>query len=164
MVNYSNGKIYKIEPICDFDEGDIYIGSTTKAYLCQRLDEHRSKYKNNNFQCRSSNLFLKYGLSNCKIILLELVNANSKDELHVREAFYISNNKCINKVIPGRTPEQYRIDNKESKKLKSQEYYNKNKEVKRANRNAYYELNKVQINEKLKAKNEKRKELKNIKL
>ena len=33
MVNYSNGKIYKIEPIIDHDEGDIYIGSTTKKYL-----------------------------------------------------------------------------------------------------------------------------------
>ena len=32
MVNYNNGKIYKIEPIVDHDEGDIYFGSTTKQY------------------------------------------------------------------------------------------------------------------------------------
>ena len=25
MINYNNGKIYKIEPVCDHDEGDIYI-------------------------------------------------------------------------------------------------------------------------------------------
>jgi len=27
MVNYNNGKIYKIEPICDHEENEIYIGS-----------------------------------------------------------------------------------------------------------------------------------------
>ena len=45
MKNYNNSKIYKIEPICDHDEWDIYIGSTTKQYLCQRMDEHRCSYK-----------------------------------------------------------------------------------------------------------------------
>ena len=45
MVNYSNGKIYKIEPICEHNEDDIYIGSTTKQYLSQRMDKHRSDYK-----------------------------------------------------------------------------------------------------------------------
>ena len=45
MVNYSNGKIYKIEPKCDHEEGEIYIGSTTKQYLSQRMQHHRSDYK-----------------------------------------------------------------------------------------------------------------------
>ena len=41
MVNYSNGKIYKIES----DLGDlIYIGSTTKYYLSQRMERHRFDY------------------------------------------------------------------------------------------------------------------------
>ena len=44
MVNYNNGKIYKIEPL-NAEEGDIYIGSTTKKYLSQRIDYHRSNYK-----------------------------------------------------------------------------------------------------------------------
>ena len=43
--DYSKGKIYKIEPICDHDEGDIYIGSTTKEYLSQRMTLHRNDYK-----------------------------------------------------------------------------------------------------------------------
>ena len=29
MVNYSFGKIYKIEPITGGEEGDVYVGSTT---------------------------------------------------------------------------------------------------------------------------------------
>ncbi len=42
MVNYENGKIYKIESHL----GDkLYIGSTTKQYLSQRMDKHRTDYK-----------------------------------------------------------------------------------------------------------------------
>ena len=45
MVNYNNGKIYKIVPICEgADEGDVYIGSTTKEYLSQRMVQHRADY------------------------------------------------------------------------------------------------------------------------
>ena len=36
MVDYSKGKIYCIEPISEHDEGEIYIGSTTKHYLSDR--------------------------------------------------------------------------------------------------------------------------------
>ena len=42
MVNYKNGKIYKIE--CGIT-GMVYIGSTTKETVAQRLSEHVSKYK-----------------------------------------------------------------------------------------------------------------------
>ena len=101
MVNYSNGKIYKIEPICDHDEGDIYIGSTTKLYLCQRMDEHRSKYKqwkNNKFhKIQVFEIFDKFGVSNCQIVLIETVNTESKDELLAREKHYIKSVKCVNK-------------------------------------------------------------------
>jgi hypothetical protein len=86
MVNYSNCKIYKIEPICEHDEGDIYIGSTTKDYLSKRMVAHRSLYKRckNSKEinyCSSYKLFDKYGIENCNIYLLENVSANSKDEL-----------------------------------------------------------------------------------
>ena len=42
---YNNSKIYKIEPVCDYDEGDIYIGSTTQKYLSNRMQQHRKDYK-----------------------------------------------------------------------------------------------------------------------
>ena len=45
MVNYQNSKIYQITPIVDHEEHEIYIGSTTKTYLSQRMDKHRSDYK-----------------------------------------------------------------------------------------------------------------------
>ena len=42
MVNYKNGKIYKI---IDLTNDNFYIGSTTKKYLSQRLEKHRTNYK-----------------------------------------------------------------------------------------------------------------------
>ena len=54
MTNYNNGKIYKLEPICEYEEGNIYIGSTTKEYLCQRLATHKRDYK----QWKKKSLFL----------------------------------------------------------------------------------------------------------
>ena len=117
-INYKNGKIYKIEPICDHDEGDVYIGSTTKEYLSQRMTAHRSGYNcfkrgTRKHKLMSYDLFEKYGVSNCDIILLELVEANSKDELHKREAHYIRTMKCVNRFIPLRTEREYKQEHKE---------------------------------------------------
>jgi ribosome-interacting GTPase 1 len=117
MVNYNNGKIYKIESI-NVEDSDIYIGSTTKKLLSMRMSHHRStykKYKISGFKSITSyKIFNKYGLDNCIITLLENVNAKSKDELFTREAYYIRTLKCVNKVIPNRTQKQYRDDNKEN--------------------------------------------------
>ena len=41
MVNYKNGKIYKIQ--C-FVTNKIYIGSTSQFYLSQRLKDHVEDY------------------------------------------------------------------------------------------------------------------------
>ena len=136
MVNYSNGKVYKIQPICEYDEGDIYIGSTTKQYLSQRMDNHRREYKRwlrGTRACtKSYDLFEKYGIENCEIILLEQVNAKSKDELIARESYYIRNLKCVNKYIPDRTKseygKEYRQNNREKIDKYKKEYYQNNQE------------------------------------
>ena len=44
-MKYSQGKVYKIEPIVEHEEGDIYIGSTCCKYLSQRMKTHRGNYK-----------------------------------------------------------------------------------------------------------------------
>jgi hypothetical protein len=128
-INYKNGKIYKIEPICEHDEGDVYIGSTTKQYLSQRMTAHRKDYKRYKEgkpvgKFMSFNLFDKYGVDNCNIILIVSVEANSKDELLSREAHYIKTVKCVNKNIPMRKEKEYYVDNKE----KIQQYRHDNKE------------------------------------
>jgi len=153
MVNYNNGKIYKIEPICEHDEGDIYIGSTTKQYLSQRMDKHRSDYKRwlsgkcNNIM--SFNLFEKYNINNCQIVLLESVHANTKDELTSREAFYIRTRKCVNKYIPNRTKPEYDKtyygSNKEFITGRNKHYREQNKEHIAKHNKQYYEENKDKI-------------------
>lgn len=115
MTNYSNGKIYKIEPIVEHDEGDIYIGSTTKKYLSQRIDTHRQDYKrfkNNKKKnnCSLYQLFDKYGVENCDITLIEYIDACSKDELLSHEKKHIKNMKCINTKISFENPTNHEIE------------------------------------------------------
>ena len=153
MVNYNNGKIYKIEPNCEHEEEEIYIGSTTKEYLSQRMEKHRSNYKYwKEGKYRKTNsfiLFEKYGVENCNIILLEYINAQSKDELTAKEAEYIKNYKCINKFIPFRTNEERKDKIKEyyeNNKDKFKEYYQDNKDKIQKIKKIYYENNKDKIN------------------
>ncbi len=151
MTKYNNSKIYKIEPLCDHDEYDIYIGSTTRNYLSERMTHHRYDYKKwKDGQTRKStlyDLFDKFGLENCKMILLENVNCDSLDQLHAKEAEYIKSNKCINKVIPGRTIKEYCNDNKEIITEKRKIYVSKNKDAIQEKQKIYRENNIERIKE-----------------
>jgi hypothetical protein len=160
MVNYNNGKVYMIQPIMEHDEHEIYIGSTTKKYLSQRMEKHRSGYKcwknGKGKKVMCFDIFDKYGIENCQILLIENVHANSKDELISREGYYIRNMKCINKNIAGRTEKEYRKeyykDNKDKAKLYIFEYRKNNKEIIKKHTHKYYVNNKEKINEKRKQK------------
>lgn len=155
MPDYSQGKIYKIQPIVDHEENEIYIGSTTVQYLCIRMGQHKRGYNSwktsTGFKTSSYDLFDKYGIENCIIILLEEVNANSKDELKARERFYIESNKCINKYIPSRTGKETKKIYYESHKEETAQYQKKwreeNKELKKEMDKQYRENNKEKIKE-----------------
>jgi bifunctional DNA-binding transcriptional regulator/antitoxin component of YhaV-PrlF toxin-antitoxin module len=129
MVNYTNGNIYKIEcKNATEDDGDVYIGSICKHYLSQRMDTHRHGYIGyklgglNLSKTNSYDIFDKYGIDNCHIILVKSFPCASKDELTAREAHYIKTIKYVNKVIPMQTREEYRTDNKDIIALKKREY------------------------------------------
>jgi hypothetical protein len=146
MVNYSNGKIYKIESHL----GDkIYIGSTTKQYLSQRMDQHRGDYKvwknGKTGKTTSFELFNEYGVENCQIILLESCPCNTKDELISRESHYIKSLDCVNKKIEGRTKKEWLDDNKGSILEKNKVYYEVNKEKLNEQSKIYYQENKETI-------------------
>ena len=143
-MNYQKGKIYKIESHLG---PKIYIGSTTKEYLSQRMTMHRYRYKawkNEKYhRITSFELFDEYGIDNCNIILLELCPCNTKDELTSRESHYIRTLDCVNKCIPGRTKKEY-----------NKQYYETNKEAiseqHKDYKKQYYETNKEEIREKQK--------------
>ena len=129
MVNYSNGKIYKLES----QSGDkIYIGSTTKERLCQRMDTLRHNYdswKNGTSELTTAyEIFEEYGVKNCQLVLLESYPCTCKDELEARKAFHIKSMECVNKVIPNRTKQEYREDNKEKFKELSRKYEKNHRE------------------------------------
>ena len=143
MVNYQNGKIYKIE---DVGGNMCYIGSTTKDFLSKRMVQHRTMYrhwKEHNTKIKYSvfSIFDLYEIDNCRIVLIELYPCDTKDQLTSREAFYIKQNNCVNRVIPGRTQKQYALDNKEYIKELQKDYYDDNKQQYKQ----YYNDNKEHI-------------------
>ena len=145
MINYGNGKIYKLVRLTD--DVVVYVGSTTKHYLSSRLVEHKrmSKHKPNRKVYKSIND--NGGWENHQIVLIELCNCNSKDELHKKEREFIVSLKPIgNMQIPTRTKKEYRIDNKEIKKEYSKVYYIENKEKSKQ----YHIDNKEKLNQKSK--------------
>lgn len=117
VVNrYLTGKIYKIFNTID---DKIYVGSSTQSTLAKRMSQHRNVYKRD--RCKNIKLYIhmkEIGIDNFKIELIELYPCNSKDELHAREGHWCRTlNAELNMTMPGRTIEQYRIDNRENKKL-----------------------------------------------
>lgn len=154
MVNYNNGKVYKIQSPC----GLVYYGSTTQK-LSRRMTMHRYDVKRNK-NLTSIPVVKAGGI----ISLVELVPCNSKEELHARERFYIDNNECVNKNKPRRKEEylNYRKrwceENKEHVQLKRKEYYKNNKEKRIAYSKQYYEDNKEHVKEYVKEYHKNNKE------
>tara|TARA_R110000824_G_scaffold401716_1_gene614092 strand:+ start:1141 stop:2049 length:909 start_codon:yes stop_codon:yes gene_type:complete len=88
MVNYQNGKIYKI---VDNDTGDVFYGSTTQKNLASCMTSHRrvdSKLLSQIIIRRQN-----YGYS-----LVENIACKNSEELNQKLRFYIDNNVCINKL------------------------------------------------------------------
>ena len=136
MVNYNNGKIYKIE---DLGGEMCYIGSTTKDYLSKRMVAHRSNYKH--FKTTGAKnvtvfqIFDKYGIDNCRIVLIELCPCDTKDELLKREAYYMKLFPCVNTHIPIKSQntkkeyeQDYHTEHKEERNQKSRQYNSDHKE------------------------------------
>ena len=87
-ITYYNGKIYKIIPTDenDTDINNIYIGSTILSLteeMEQQIDNYYRTIKKIRFG--SEDLFIKYGVDNCKIVLIEEFKCNSIDALLKRE-------------------------------------------------------------------------------
>lgn len=160
--DYGNARIYKIEPVCDHQENEVYYGSTCQS-LSKRMAAHRGCYKRwcdgKHYKTSVYDIFELYGVENCKIILVESYPCESKEELEAKEAFYIRKNLCVNKIIPGRTRKVYCYDNKEKIAEYQKVYHDDNKEIISVNLKAYYRDNKEKISEIQKAYRQNNKEL-----
>ena len=161
MPDYQNGKIYKI--YCNITE-EVYYGSTTVP-LCKRVAGHRTAYKQwiegKKKYCKSFDIL---GRGDYSYSLVEDCPCERKENLLVRERYYIQNNHCVNKDVPEKNKEvlaekkkEYYEKNKEVIAEKKKEGYEKNKEVIVEYRKEYYEKNKEVLLGRQKEYNEKNK-------
>ena len=137
MPDYQLAKIYKIT-----GNGLTYYGSTCQA-LSKRLAKHKDDkrvYNQGNLNNKMSSFEILDAID-CNICLVELYPCNSREELLMRERFYIENNECVNKVCPIRTTEELKQKKKEEKKL----YYERHPEKKKEQAKRYYEKQKAII-------------------
>lgn len=166
MPDYSLGKVYKI-----VGNGKVYVGSTTRPLLSQRLAQHKTELKMwmegkdrdylTSFECISD--------PNCYIELLEMCPCNNKDELHKCETKWMKEIECVNKNFAvGLTQKEYDEQRSEQRKI----YYQQNKEryVKnykdnlehiKARKKIAYEKNKEEICRKAREERARRKLLAN---
>jgi len=136
MSNYQNGKIYKIVN----DSSDlVYYGSTIQP-LYKRFWKHKKTFH----RCTSKRIFEG---ENPQIVLVEDCPCERKEQLIKRERYYIENNVCVNKQIPGRTNKEYYEDNKDKIKKQNKEYREDNKEKLKKQKKEYRENNKEKIQE-----------------
>lgn len=165
MVNYENGKIYRLK---SKSTNQSYIGSTSMPYLSQRLAEHLHNFKT--YQKKKIRYMTSFKILECDDYEIELI-ANfpcaNKQQLEREEGKYIKLEKeenkynCVNQVIAGRTLKEYCADNKEKRKENhkkfrdvhkekikdyQQEFYAENKEKIVERQKKYYEANKEKIN------------------
>jgi len=145
MSKYKNSKVYRI--ISDSNPDLVYYGSTY-CKLSNRLSKHKNNYKR--YLKEKSHYVTSFDLiklDDCKIILVEKYPCTDKEELRMRERFYIENNQCVNKVIPGRTKKEYYKDNRENIEENSKIYYENNREKISKRCKKYYENNKEKCEE-----------------
>ena len=140
------------------DKGELQYYGSTKRTILHRFSEHKGHYKRNTNKCMSINLFHAYGVENCYIELVEEVTEELREE---REAYYIRNFECVNKVIPTRTMQEYQKEYREQNKVKNteyqKEYRQKNKEKHAEYQKEYQQKNKVKNAEYQKAHRERKK-------
>ena len=148
--DYSKGKIYKIM-VNTVQEYLPYVGSTTKQYLSQRMERHRTSYKqwkkNGNSFISSFTLFDRFGVENCYIELLELCPCSCSDELRKKEREWIEKIESVNIV-------KRVIITKEEKIEYHKEYHAENREKMLEKGKINWEKNKNKYNEKRKIKYE----------
>ena len=165
--DYSKGKIYKIM-VSTEEEYLPYVGSTTKQYLSQRMEKHRSSYKrwknSGKGFVSAFTLFEKFGIENCYIELIELCPCSCSDELRKKERELFDKLECCNKNKPYASKEELkeyektRIKDKEQISKIKKKYYEQNKDKINEKGKEYYEANKEVIIEKSKEYHEQNRE------
>ena len=131
MPDYSKGFIYIIKKQDDFNNDNVYIGSSCN--FTRRKHKHKSACNNENSRCYNLKLY-KHIRENggwnswCMLKIIDYP-CNNKSQLNIMERSYIDNYKSkLNCNIPTRTDKEWRNDNKDKLAKKYKEYRKDNKE------------------------------------
>jgi len=161
MPKYENGVIYKLKHNLDYDDLNIYIGSTTN--FKNRKNQHKTACNNEKSRNYNSSIY-KFirdngGWVEWVMIPIEVYSCDSKKELEIRERHHIDLLRpTLNKNIPTRTDKEWYEDNKEKILEKIKEYKEANKEKILEKEKERYENNKEKKLEKHKEYNKANKE------
>ncbi len=120
----------------------VYYGHT-----CDTLSRRFSKHKTPSNKTISKIIIEK---GDAVIILLENYPCDSEDQAYAREAYYILNNPCVNKCIPGRTDKEYGKYYRSTHKEQIKQYYEEHIDEKKEYDKIRYEFNKEQFQKKAK--------------
>ena len=154
MPDYALGKIYKI-----VGNGKVYIGSTTRPLLSQRMAGHRSLFKAwKNNQSTHMTSFECMEDPECYIELLVSCPCSCRDELLKCEGKWIRETDCVNKIVNGRTKKEYADLYYQTNKEKLKEYQKVYNDAHKSYQKEYREANKEKFKQYREANKEKLKE------
>lgn len=118
------GRIYKI---IAGQGNECYVGSTFDQ-LNNRFKGHKNTYKLGKNDCSVVELFNKYGVTNCKMILIKEYKVLDRRHLEVYETLWIKKLKAMNKCEPcggllskQRAKQYYEKQKQEKQEMKSRE-------------------------------------------
>jgi hypothetical protein len=163
MPDYNKGCIYKIKHQLDYNDENIYIGSTCN--FIRRRCMHKSVCYNPNDRKYNYKLYQYIrengGWDNFVMLEIEKFPCKDKPELCAEERRVIDELKSkLNCNVPGRTGKEYREDNKEKLAEYDKMKYENNKEKIAEHQKEYRENNKEKIAEHQKEYYESNKEKK----
>jgi len=142
--DFQNGKIYKITNNIN---SEVYVGSTCDI-LRKRFNNHASYSKQDDKLNRPLyKMMNELGPDIFRIDLIENYSCNDKQELRQREGYWIRQIGTLNKVIAGRTKQEYNEENKDKIKETVKKYHVVNKEKLKQYDKKYYEDNKEKLKE-----------------
>jgi hypothetical protein len=145
-VDYSKTLIYKLVHKDDYDNANIYIGSTTD--FARRKNKHKSNCYNEKHKSYNEKKYQYIrdngGWDEWEMVLVERHNCNDGNEARAREEYWRSHyNAKLNMMRAYRTEEQ--------RKEQMKEYFENNKDKIKGQKKDYREEHKDKIAEQQKA-------------
>ena len=140
MVHYpARIMFYKI--YSDQEPTLVYVGSTSKRLLCQRMGQHREDMKRGK-GCASVQILSKYPDAKIELLLVPII-CNDLAERNKFERLLTESEGGCNYRVQGRTKKEYNDEWNANNKEYYRKYRDDNREHYKAQKDVYYKENKT---------------------